>query len=270
MQSVEYENLDLEFLLAQNNKEFCIYKNNYDFYFKLNLKENNNQMVVFSNGAADRKKSELPIFMRHTWAEDIHANCLYIDDRTIHDSKLMIGWGIGREDCHFLREISLIVRKITQLLEVKSDKTIYYGSSAGGFMSILLAIKHRYSKAIVNNPQMILKNYISGKPLSYIRNNFFKKYSQVDFIQKYQERISVTYMMKQEKYVPRVLYIFNKESKEDYHQQFLPFLDELKEYDIDATKIEYLIYHHKGLGHNPIPKIRTTKIINAALVKVFL
>jgi hypothetical protein len=270
MREIKYENLDLEFLLQNNNNNFCIYKNNYDFHFKINIKDHNDKLVVFSNGAADRKRSELPLFMRHTWSEEINANCLYIDDRTIHDSKLMIGWGIGREDSHFLREVSLIVQKITQLLEIKSDSTFYYGSSAGGFMSMILSIKHRYSKAIINNPQLILKNYIDGKPLSFIRNNFFKQYSQEEFIKKFPDRISIPYLMNAQNYVPRVLYIFNRESLEDYEKQYLPFLEELSDYNIDQSKIEYLIYHHKSLGHNPLPKERTIKIINSALEKVFL
>lgn len=270
MQTINYADLDLEYLLQNNNNKFCIYKGHYDFYFKINIKDNNDKLVVFSNGAADRKRSELPLFMRHTWSDDINASCLYLDDRTIHDSKLMIGWGIGREDSHFLREVSLIIKKITLLLEIKSDNTYYYGSSAGGFMSMILSIKHRYSKAIVNNPQIILNNYIEGKPLSFIRNNFFKKYTHDEFLNKFPERISVPYLMNEQNYVPRVLYIFNRESIEDYEKQYLPFLEELNQYSIDSSKIEFLIYHHKGLGHNPLSKDRTIKIINGALEKVFL
>src|SRR5699024_9246621 len=119
----------------------------------------------------------------------------FVDDRTIHDSKLMIGWGIGRENVHYLSEVSLILRKILKTLEISHDNCIYYGSSAGGMMSMVLAIKHRYSKAIVNNPQMITYNYMNGKPLSYIKNNFFEKYTYDEFIEKFRDRLSIPYLM---------------------------------------------------------------------------
>lgn len=269
MESVDFNNLNLDFLLNNNNKEFCIIKNNYDFYFKLNFKNDTNKILIFSNGAANRKKSELPIFMRHTWSDEINANCLYLDDRTIHDSKLTIGWGIGREDTHFLNEVSLIIKKITNVLTINAEDTFYYGSSAGGFMSLVLSIKHRNTKAIVNNPQLILQNYIEGKPLSFIRNNFFKGFSQQEFIEKYQDRISIPYIMNQENYVPKMLYLLNRASLEDYNQQYLPFLERIKHYNIDSTNIEYLIYQHESYGHNPLPKDRTVKIINSALENNF-
>lgn len=270
MNEIEYLKIDKEFILNNRNEEICIHKNNVAYYFKLNLKGEYKKVVIFSNGAADRSKAELPIFMRHTWADEINASCIFVDDKTIHDSKLMIGWGIGREDVHYLGEVSLILRKILKTLEVSHDNCIYYGSSAGGMMSMILAIKHRYSKAIVNNPQMITYNYMNGKPLSYIKNNFFKQYTYEEFLYKFKDRLSVPYLMKQQNYVPRVLYVLNKLSPMDYEDQFLPFIKELEDSELNTIKIEYLLYNHSGLGHNPLPKERSVKIINAAIDDIFL
>lgn len=270
MQTVEYSKINKEVLINNNNKEICILKNGVDYYFKLNLKADYDKVVVFSNGAADRNKSELPIFMRHSWANEVKASCIYLDDRTIHGSSLMIGWGIGREKVHHLDEVGMIVRKFLNRLDIKHSDTYYYGSSAGGTMSMILAIKHKYSNAIVNNPQMITSNYLHGKPLNYIKNYFFKSYTQEEFMENFKDRLSVPYLMNIENYVPKTLYILNKLSKIDYEEQFLPFSEEIESYDINNSKIEYILYNNKGLGHNPLPKEKTIRLINATLDGILL
>lgn len=269
LKTIEYIKLDKSFLHNNNNNEICILKNDIDYYFKLNLKKTCDKVVVFSNGAADRKKSELPIFMRHSWSDEVNASCIYVDDRTIHDSRLMIGWGIGRKNVHHLNEVGMILRKILLLLEIPSNKSFYYGSSAGGMMAAYFSIKHKCSKAIVNNPQMITSNYMDGKALSFIRNNFFKEYSQEDFIERFKDRLSIPYIIKEDEYIPRMLYILNKLSETDYECQYLPFIKELDDSGLDASNIEYLLYNNKRLGHNPLPKERTIKIINAVLEGLF-
>lgn len=270
MNTITYSELDKEFLHENNNNEICIIKNDIDYYFNLNLKNDYDKVVIFSNGAADRKKSELPIFMRRSWADEVNASCIYVDDRTIHESRLMIGWGIGRENVHHLDEVGIILREILKILEYPDDKCFYYGSSAGGMMSMFLSIKHKSSKAIVNNPQMITPNYLDGKVVSFIRKNFFKEYTQEDFIEKFKDRLSIPHLIKQEEYVPKALYILNKLSESDYEKQYIPFVKELEESSVNTSNLEYLLYNNKGLGHNPLPKERTVKIINAALEGVFL
>lgn len=154
-------------------------------------------------------------------------------------------------------------------MDIKNINTFYFGSSAGGMMSMILATKHKYSNAIVNNPQMITYNYLEGKPLTYIKNRFFEDYTQEEFIEKFRDRLSVPYLITQQNYIPRTLYILNKLSKIDYEEQFLPFTEEIEASGVNKTKIEYMIYNNKGLGHNPLPKERTIKIINAVLEGLF-
>lgn len=270
MENIDYSDLSREFITNHQMTELCIIKDNIDYYFKVNLKVNSKQAVVFSNGAADRKKSELPIFMRSTWAEEINSNTIFLDDRTIHDSRLMIGWGIGRKEVHYLKEIGIIVKKILECLGIQNEDTYYYGSSAGGMMSMMLAIKHKGSTAVVNNPQMIPNNYAEGKPLNFIRNNFFKEYSKDEFLDIFRDRISVPYVIINENYLPRTLYILNRMSEGDFKDQYLPFTKILTEAGIDTSNIQYLIYSNQKLGHNPLPKNRTINLINAILADTLL
>lgn len=265
MESISYEDLNYEFLENNNHNQICIHKGDYKFYFKLHLKMNNKKVVVFSNGTINHQKSTPPVFMRSTWNEEINASCIYTDDPTIHETRLTIGWGIGRKDTHFLEEISTIIKKITDCLNVEDKNTLYYGSSAGGMMSMMLSIYHTSTKVVVNNPQMFVYNYLDGKPLSFLRQKFFKEYSQPEFIKKYITRLSVPHFMKVKNYIPQTLFILNKKSVQDFDKQYLPFIEFMRTEDVDESAIQYLIYTDKHSGHNPLNKTKTINIINSSL-----
>src|SRR5699024_12007141 len=129
------------------------------------------------------------LYMRSTWSDEIDANTLYIDDKTIHDSKLRIGWGVGRQDKHYIPIYVRIVKKISSILKIQSNKTYYYGSSAGGFMSILMAAMHQNSTAIVNNPQTFVFSFSKGH-VSDLCNEIFAGMSKEEIMNRFEERLS--------------------------------------------------------------------------------
>src|SRR5699024_4888858 len=107
-------------------------------------------------------------------------------------------------------------------------------------------------------------------PVEKINKKFFNNYSKEEFIDIFEERLSVPYLIKQEAYVPRSIYIFNKASMVDYKDQYVPFVREINGAGLDLSNIQYYIYSDRKLGHNPLHKINTIKIINATLDGLFL
>lgn len=85
--------LNYSLLESKNNEILCIKLDSENFYLKVNIKKGNDKLIIFSNGAVNRDIKSPPIFMRSTWAEDIEANCIFLDDKTIHNNKIPIGWG---------------------------------------------------------------------------------------------------------------------------------------------------------------------------------
>src|SRR5699024_11428251 len=85
------DDINKEFLISNNKKTLKIIIDNLDFYFQFHYKKESNNLMVFSNGAIDTNIRKPPVFMRSSWSDDINANCLFIDDRTIHNSDLKIG-----------------------------------------------------------------------------------------------------------------------------------------------------------------------------------
>jgi len=262
---VNYKNLTYETLLKADPNILEVIKNGVVFYFKLKLKSNSDKMVLFSNGAYDPTKSTPPIFSRSSWHKDYEANCIFIDDVTIHNTECTLGWGIGTPKHYYLKEVSDIIIRIIEILKIKSTDTVYYGSSAGGFMSIMLSIFHKNTTAIVNNPQVYAHKFGKGAHITKLYKTRFPGMSEEEIHEKYGERFSVTKMMQQFNYVPKVIYIQNRMSLQDMEKQYQPFIENLDNLGFDSFSIKFLLYS-SNKGHEGIySREKTANLINAYL-----
>lgn len=264
MDTLNFEDIDKKTLNHQNDKAIKIMKQDLDFYVKINLKKNNDKLIVFSNGAFDPAKSDPPIFMRSKWYEEFNANCLYIDDRTIHNNGMRIGWGFGTEDRHYLQDYSEIAQSIANNLNIEPSNVLYFGSSAGGFMSMYLATLHKGSKSVVNNPQCYVHRYDKTN-VERLYNTILPDYSEEHIKKKYALRLSITSLFKQEQYVPETYYIQNRLCETDMRRHFNPLCDMLNKYNISSSNIKFILYNNKKLGHAPIPKEQSINFVNQVL-----
>lgn len=264
MKTLEFDRLNKKDLFKNNNQVIQVNKDNIDFYIKLNLKENNDKLIVFSNGAYDPNKSKPPIFMRSKWYEDFNANCLYIDDRTVHNNKLRIGWGVGSADRHYLKDYAYIAQKVATQLNIQPENVIYLGSSAGGFMSMHMATMHKGSSAIVNNPQCYVDRYDTIN-VNRLYKTIFPELSRDEIKKKYALRLSLTSLFRSKKYVPNVYYIQNRLCETDMENHYTPFCEYLDKYEIDSSSIKFILYNNKALGHGPITKQQTVEFTNQIL-----
>lgn len=263
--SVNYEELNYSVIIDANPNVLKVRKNNVDFYFKVKLKEDNNNMVVFSNGAYNPQKSTPPIFARSSWHSDFDANCIFIDDVTIHGTECTLGWGVGTPEHYYLKDFSIIVKKIGNLLNVPNSKTVYFGSSAGGFMSMMLAILHKDSIAVPNNPQVYAHKFGRGVAINKLYDTRFPGMSEENIHEEYGERFSVLKMMIKMDYIPKIIYLINRFSIEDTEKQYKPFIKELNENSLDISNIEFIFYHAEK-GHEGIySREKTSGLVNAYL-----
>lgn len=264
MITIEYEKLTKDFIEKNQPCTLKVIKSEIDFYIKINLKKQNEKLVVMSNGAFDRKNGKLPVFMRSSWVEDIDASCIYLDDRTIHENNLALGWGIGTKERYYLNDYSQIVKKIAKLLKYNDSNIYYYGSSAGGFMSLMLSIRHENTTAIVNNPQIYVYNYVPVF-VKQLFTRVFPDLSQEEIIKKYPLRLSVTALMKKREYVPRIYYLQNRLAQSDMENHYNIFFKRLDLSHLDSSKVTSILYNNEKLGHNPIGKPMTIKFINTII-----
>lgn len=250
-------------VLAKGQSNNIVYKSEYyEYNLLVYVKERFDNLVVLSNGAVNYEKKAPPIFMRSKWARDIEGSLIYLDDATIHNTKLNLGWGQGNTKEFVLRVYSEIVKKIAKNLSIKNEKVCYFGSSAGGFMSMVLSSMHVDSFAIVNNPQTDVKSYYEGhsKPLLEL------SYGDIDnAYNNYIERVNVVEAFKHSGYIPKVYYIQNQISNHDIKFHVTPFLKAMKDNDLDIEKLIFINYFDKEKGHTPLDREPALNSLNLLL-----
>ncbi|MEE1108204.1 MAG: glycosyl transferase [Macrococcus canis] len=264
MNEIRYEDLNKDFLLENNKLVIKVIKDEIDFYFKLAFKDNSDKLVIFSNGAYDPKKATPPIFMRSSWLDDYEFSTIFIDDRTVHNNGLRIGWGVGNKERHFLIDYHEILVRIVEIMNFNNENIYYYGSSAGGYMSIYLATLHKGTTAIVNNPQTYVTNYHRAA-VEKLFEVVFTGMSEAQIRKNYAVRFSLTNAMKTFQNTPRIYYIQNARCQSDMKMHCTPFMEALKKYKIPSKKIQFIFYNNFSMGHNPISKEDTLRMINSAV-----
>lgn len=105
MAKINSQDITLDFLKSLGREELIVTHKDEDFYFKINIKEDTNFLVVHTNGAIDYSKRTPPVYQRSSWAKNINANCIFIDDRTLHkteDKLFNTAWLMGTKDRHYI------------------------------------------------------------------------------------------------------------------------------------------------------------------------
>lgn len=140
-----------------NKTIFSFYKDNLLYDFVL-AKKPINKLFVFFSGKINREKPiNPPVFQRWLWAEEFPGSCLYIADPACYLSKGCQGsFYVGTEKSNVMDGVEVIIREISKRLQVEEKNIITYGSSAGGYASIMNLRKFPLATSIVINIQTSL------------------------------------------------------------------------------------------------------------------
>ena len=149
-------------------QDFSVEENGIKLECRINQKVKNNYLVVAPNGAVDRGKYELPVFARWNYHTIFNSSILSISDPALLlNESLRIGWFAGTRSLDVPQLTSEVVVKVADQLGISHDRIIFWGSSSGGFASILLASKIDGASFISVNGQSTINNYYSGHVEDY-------------------------------------------------------------------------------------------------------
>lgn len=132
------------------------------YEFLIRIKPGASNTIVFGSGAGGFQEQPIgpPIFHRHSWMEEFEDTVIYYNDPTLYLGKLSLGWGQGELDRFYLQDIANILEILFTKLNIDSKNVLFYGSSGGGFMSLILAGFVKGSTVLINNPQTNLLKWI--------------------------------------------------------------------------------------------------------------
>ncbi|WP_439843478.1 hypothetical protein [Aeromonas dhakensis] len=217
---------------------------NYSLY--MSLKSNSDKLIICSPGAIDATKVTPPFYHRWSWANKFSESTIVISDPTLETGKFNIGWFLGVQEQYAITKIVNVISKIASQLMIARENTIFYGSSAGGFSSLIMSAYLKGSKAIVQNPQIDIKKYHGNYYAEIIKNNF----NNLDVPP---ERTNVVALFEQQKHIPNVYYIQNTYDSHHFDLHFKIFIEglsKIKKNVIINSEIVFDLYSSKTQGHD--------------------
>lgn len=230
-----------------------------EFKSYLSFKKSKRLFVLF-NGAVDLSKA-YPYYQRWGWKDRFPGSVLYIVDPLIakyKDSGLNLAWYIGDKNVQFSNLISDFVDFVSNGLEV--EKVYSYGSSGGGFASLMLGRDNDSVYPISINPQTNIFSYHKPAVDKYISTAWDDKFSKDINSELFNV---LNYSNK------RCLYVQNLVDTFHYKNHFLKFMDRNnlltnQQELFDAGGVSYILYDHPN-GHGAEPDELFPHIIKTAL-----
>lgn len=244
------------------------------YCFTIRFASNNDNLVCFGPGAQQRNatnsKGELitpPYFQRWSWHSEFDESVItYADPTFFYDDDIRIGWFVGEKSKWYLEDVALIIEKLSLNQKIKPQNILFYGSSAGGFVSIAIATLIEGSKALVNNSQFILLNYEEEhltRLFDYLKKSF-KDLSRQEIADLVDYRINLVELFKRQEYIPQISYYVNSDSKRDIYNQCIPFIDEISELDFFDNDLDVHFYKDiYDIPHTPLSKDKIIPIIKS-------
>ena len=219
-------------------------KNDVKYEFLINLNSESKNLICLGSGAlngSDLERFELkPRFHRQSW--NFNSSTIFYNDPTRYVNKnLLGGWGIGTPDEWYLEVIKDIIVKISDYFNYLHENILFYGSSLGGFMSILLSTLVKGSTALADVPQLTFEN---AKYWQRVKKFLFPNFSDEEIYGKFNYRLNVLDLIKKEKYIPNLIMIFDA-GDVDINEHYVPFFKEL-------NKLNYLNKNFIKIVINPI------------------
>ncbi len=247
----EYE---LDNYEIQNDRLYVlrVMKGGVPYEYLINRRSDNDKLVVFNNGAVAEGDITIPVFQRHSWANTLKTSSVFCMDPTLYlNSFLQVGWGIGKNEDYYLENSSLILKKIIEKMGICLENTAIYGTSAGGYLSIIMGIYLKGAKVIADNAQLDVRNWIYKEALTSVITFAF---DNIGDALNYRERFSIIDAFERHGYVPKIYMHVNLCSTADNSTQLVPFLKnaETMKCNGEYNDIEVFLHFEPDKGHNGI------------------
>lgn len=230
----------------------------------------NKNLICTGPGAHERdtiKNGELlepPFFDRWSWYKYFKESFIaYADPMFFYDEKIKIAWLIGNEKQWYLQNLSEIILALCENQEIKHNNILFYGSSGGGFTSVVLGTLIKNSQVLINNSQLFILNYWEDmtSPVFELLSSSFKDMDKNQIIEKIKHRLDVIELFKKENYAPFITYYVNTESESDIKNHGMPFLKQI--YKLKQFNGLNVIYYreYKKFPHQPMASDKTINVI---------
>lgn len=126
--------------------------------------QNSKSLFIIFSGARSLDKDVLPVFKRWSYYMFIDSIVLNIADPMFYEyDKLKLGWYYGNKERSYIKDLSIIITKVRELLGIDTSDLYLFGSSGGGYVALQLSMYLKNATYIAINPQLKISRYSYAK-----------------------------------------------------------------------------------------------------------
>lgn len=219
-----------------------------DFYFR---PSETKRAFVFSPGWINRSTYTHPYFQRIKWFDQLDGVGISLADPLLgaHDD-VQIGWFIGTRESDHSRVTAQFLASLLKHLGVPPARTLFFGSSAGGFASLAFATHLRGTHAFAVNPQTNILRFHDTAELSKMTRAGFESADLIRIERRFLARVNIAALWKKEQYVPPTNLVVN--TFDDWHMRnhIIPLIGSLATREL-ASNVDLKFFSDSEAGHNP-------------------
>jgi len=270
-ETLSFSSIDTMRVPAQGTYQLSVSVDGVPFELLLRARESAQFLVVFGQSAlSSRTAFPLPIYHRWTWFDDFpEASCLALNDPTLYNHENMLGgWFQGTRSRFYMEDGARLVGEVAAQLGVPASRVFFYGSSAGGFASLMMAGLLNGATAIAEIPQTDMRKYHVKSALEALLAHCYDGMSLDEVSSEYADRLSVADLYLRLGRVPNIVYIQNIADTIHLRNHMLPFLESLEGLLSKGTS-RLLIEMYSGRtkngdGHVAAPRALVGRVIRDA------
>lgn len=260
---------DLEFIKGAATYSVKLYDVNFNFFADI---KNSDKIIIMLPGATNRKKGAVD-YQRYSWSSSFEQSFITFSDPTITaENDLSIGWFQNKLGSYGVGLLTILVRRIIAILGVSENDILFFGSSAGAFVSLKLANEFTVSPVVAINPQIYLYNY-SKAHYEKLLDYSYRGLPHRHVLKNYKDRLSVN-INYDNRFAP--VFIFqNRFDDRHMNKHLMPYLKALdnQKYNEYITQPIYqnlnslnvVFYEDKIGGHSPPSRDVTIGMIKSAI-----
>lgn len=205
------------------------------------------------------------VFHRWSWYAHLQDNVISISDPTFSIPEIYCGWFLGRGNIDLIKLVSDRVKRIASKLDVEAANIVFYGSSMGGFASMMMASMNKGALAIAEVPQFNLIDYPIKASIAAVEKYCLSNVSLQDFAIDNGHLVSVIERFVKERNIPNIKLITNPTDIEyGAAVAFMSSLPNLRD-SFDYRGVVELCLLPDAIGHSPLPTAKAVRILREEL-----
>jgi hypothetical protein len=228
------------------------------------------RLFVLLSGRRDPFSQSLPKFDRWSWHRKFPGTVICISDPTLYlaPDHLKIGWYVGTSAKDWMTSLADLVLTIAEKLGVACENIVSYGSSGGGFASLMLACRLGPATGVAINPQIFVLDY-SRRFVDEFLEIAFENRAPEQLGEEEKKRLSVVAAFK-EAAATKYVIVQNTLDRVHYVRHFGKFCKTIGINPSEAYAVQgrvRTILYSSPNGHGGEPREMVADIIKAALQK---